>query len=55
MTRLERTYALFGGLVVSIMLAGLFAESDLNRIAGSLGVVALLIAGAMIVENRDVA
>lgn len=55
MTRIERTYALFGGLVVTILLAGLFAEIDLNRIAGGLALIALLIAGAMIVENRDVA
>ena len=51
MTRIERTYALFGGLVVSIMLAGLFSEIDLNRIAGGLALFALLIAVAIIVEN----
>lgn len=55
MTRLERTYALFGGLVVSIVLAATFAQVDLVRVASGLGVVAMLLAGAMIVENYDVA
>lgn len=55
MTRLERTYALFGGLVASIILAGIFAQVDLIRVATGLGVVAMLVAGAIIVENRDVA
>ncbi|WP_260581134.1 hypothetical protein [Sphingopyxis sp. PET50] len=55
MNRLERTYALFGGLLAMILFAGAADEADLTRLTASFSIIAALFAGAIIVENRDAA
>lgn len=55
MNRLERSYALFGGMLAAILFAGATGQADLTRLTASFSIIAALLAGALIVENRDAA
>ena len=55
MTRLERTYALFGGALSAVLLVGACGEAGLVRLAAAFAVIAGMLFAAILVENSNVA
>lgn len=54
MSRLERTYTLFGGMIVSILCAGAAFQDGAEKMATAFVAVMAFLFAAILVENSNV-